>query len=370
MEFRWKRKMGIKSLNTFISKKAPSGVVDIEYNTLAGEKIAIDSNNWLYRYVSVLHKRLVFKDHTLPDYEESMLRLLRKEIVSCIRLFKNDGVIPVFIIDGAKDKIDKNECIQKRCQIKTSRQEQADNMLRCLESTKDDDSDSTAVAVVNATSDSTVVVVNATRDSTVAVVNDKTETTIEKYKNKLAYCFNMSPRYFELLQECCDIHGIECYVAEGEGEKECSRLCIENKVYAVLSTDTDNLAYGCPRLITKIFVDNSNKTKKCTMYYLDDILSSLQFTYTQFLEFCIMCGCDFNTNVPGIGPVKAYKLIQMYKTISSIPSTVADTSCLNYDVCRRIFSLSVNPMNDVSTESMNPMNDVSTEESTMIESRL
>ena len=32
-------------------------------------------------------------------------------------------------------------------------------------------------------------------------------------------------------------------------------------------------------------------------------------THEQFIDLCILCGCDYTTNIPGVGPVKAFKYI-------------------------------------------------------------
>lgn len=35
----------------------------------------------------------------------------------------------------------------------------------------------------------------------------------------------------------------------------------------------------------------------------------------QFIDLCILCGCDYTSNIRGIGPVKALSLIQKHGTI-------------------------------------------------------
>ncbi len=35
----------------------------------------------------------------------------------------------------------------------------------------------------------------------------------------------------------------------------------------------------------------------------------------QFVDFCILCGCDYVNNIRGIGPVKALQLIQKHGSI-------------------------------------------------------
>ena len=29
----------------------------------------------------------------------------------------------------------------------------------------------------------------------------------------------------------------------------------------------------------------------------------------QFIDLCILCGCDYTTNITGIGPIKAYQYL-------------------------------------------------------------
>ena len=43
---------------------------------------------------------------------------------------------------------------------------------------------------------------------------------------------------------------------------------------------------------------------------LSSILEELDLTYEQYIDFCILCGCDYTSKVPGIGPVKALKMIK------------------------------------------------------------
>ena len=38
----------------------------------------------------------------------------------------------------------------------------------------------------------------------------------------------------------------------------------------------------------------------------------------QFIDLCILCGCDYTTNIQGVGPVKAYKYIKDLKTIENV----------------------------------------------------
>ena len=38
----------------------------------------------------------------------------------------------------------------------------------------------------------------------------------------------------------------------------------------------------------------------------------------EFIDLCILCGCDYTTNIPGIGPIKAFKYIEECKNIEEV----------------------------------------------------
>lgn len=38
----------------------------------------------------------------------------------------------------------------------------------------------------------------------------------------------------------------------------------------------------------------------------------------QFIDLCILLGCDYCNNIRGIGPKKAFELIKQYKNIETI----------------------------------------------------
>jgi len=64
----------------------------------------------------------------------------------------------------------------------------------------------------------------------------------------------------------------------------------------------------------------------------------MELTSDEFLDFCIMCGTDYNDNIPGVGPVKAYALIKEYGSIEHIGrQTSLDISILNHIKSRELF---------------------------------
>ena len=138
---------------------------------------------------------------------------------------------------------------------------------------------------------------------------------------------------FETSKKLLDIAGIPWFDAVAEAETTCSDLCIRNKVDVVFSDDTDVLCYGAPIFVTKMnTADNTVVVVKHA-----SVLEKLGLTKEQFTDFCIMCGTDYNKNIPKIGPEKAYKLIKDFGDIDAIAASGIDVSVLNHKRVREIF---------------------------------
>ena len=50
----------------------------------------------------------------------------------------------------------------------------------------------------------------------------------------------------------------------------------------------------------------------------NQIIQDFNLNHNEFIEFCVLCGCDYCKSVPKIGNLTAFKLIQKYKTIENI----------------------------------------------------
>ena len=139
------------------------------------------------------------------------------------------------------------------------------------------------------------------------------------------------------LKELLTIYSIPFHVAKHEAEALCSSLCIIGKVDAVLSEDTDILAYGTPVFLYKL----NTLRETCQILELNKLLKALSMTKEQFRDFCIMCGTDYNTNVSKVGPVNSFKLLTEHKNIETVIDVLngkkKDTSVLKHELCKTIF---------------------------------
>ena len=47
-------------------------------------------------------------------------------------------------------------------------------------------------------------------------------------------------------------------------------------------------------------------------------LDGLKLSMPQFIDLCILCGCDYTDSIKGIGPITALKLIQEHGNIEGV----------------------------------------------------
>lgn len=158
------------------------------------------------------------------------------------------------------------------------------------------------------------------------------ENKIQQKRNQL---YQVSSKDFEEAKELFDILQVPYYTAPWEAEKMCSKLCFDGKVDAVLSEDTDVMAYKAPIFLSKI--DTSRDT--CISINYNKLLESLGLNEHQFLDLCIMCGTDYNSNIPRVGSKTSYKHILNHGNIDNIgENTNLDITILKHNRVRELFT--------------------------------
>ena len=87
-----------------------------------------------------------------------------------------------------------------------------------------------------------------------------------------------------------------------------------------MTKDTDVLACRVPIMLYDVDLG----TKEFTQIKIETILSGLELDEASWLDLCIMCGTDFNDNIPRIGPVTSLNYIKKYKPIEVIGKNVTN----------------------------------------------
>jgi len=173
----------------------------------------------------------------------------------------------------------------------------------------------------------------------VTTLEDKLKYSFEinKLKKKLIY---VTKENITDLKNLLDIMNIQYIQAEGEADPICGKLCKDKVIDMVLSDDMDLLLLSGANIVLRNFFVGNNKIY---CYDLTQILKELEFTHEQWIDFCILCGCDYCARIPGLGPKNAYKHIINYKSIDNmldfikIKYDVPDTFNTEYLNSRKIF---------------------------------
>jgi flap endonuclease-1 len=118
--------------------------------------------------------------------------------------------------------------------------------------------------------------------------------------------------------------GVPCVQAPSEGEAQAAFMNRKGDAWATVSQDYDALLFGAPRLIRNLTISGRRKLPGKPVYVdmepeavrLEEVLKELKVTREQLIDIGILLGTDFNPDgFRGIGPKKAYKIIQEYGTL-------------------------------------------------------
>ena len=134
---------------------------------------------------------------------------------------------------------------------------------------------------------------------------------IEKIKKKLIY---VTWQHNQELKEFLKLLGIPFIQAECEADAICAELVRRGEVDLVMSDDMDLLVDGTQILLRDFHINSYTVTE----YNVENILLNLGFTRRQWIDFCILCGCDYTKRIHGLGPQKAYSMIRELGTLPAV----------------------------------------------------
>lgn len=313
--------MGIKNLHNFLRKACPLIYTEIHLSKYAYKRVAIDTSIFMCRFKTTLGRQWL----------DAFLQLV------CV--LREHEIHPIFVYD-TKYPVEKEEERRNRTISRIKTKEKAELVSMAWETYKKLFQDQPECFGIEG-----VIPLDRERmpqelceyiyknwgecDSCRIIEVDN---SVEHMLNTL---LSIRTEDFELTRKLFDIVGVSYLAASGEAEATCAVLCRMGLVDAVLSEDTDVLNYKSPRFLHKL---NMNQNTIVEIEY-EDMLSRLGMTEDQFLDFCIMCGTDYNSNLFKIGPEKSFRLLKKYGSIEQIKihNPELDMTNLPYVRVREIF---------------------------------
>lgn len=308
--------MGIKNLLKFLAD-FPNVFEPIHISEYAFKKIAIDTSYYICNY------KAKFPED--PDVPESKYAWLAN-FISLVSVLRENEVHCIFVYDTGYPQ----EKIQERKSRVESKQKAEERIIKLEEAIEKyrltNEIDSILIDFQNRRK-ITAPYLNGVQSINIKAI----EFMVKKLRKQM---FSISKEDFLLTKQLFDILQIPYCNSHAEAETLCADLCIQGKVDAVLTADSDVLAYGVPVFLTKFITTDGT----CFRLKHETILNELKLTPESFLDFCITCGTDYNQNMFRIGPNKAYKLLIEHKNIETITEkTKLDTSILNHIRIRELF---------------------------------
>ncbi len=294
---------------------------EIHISEFAFKKVAIDTSLYMCKFKAIYGEKWI-------NAFLNLVACLRKNEVHCVFIY--DSGAPPDKAEERAERAEKREVLQKKV-------EELERSLEKYHDTKEIDQ------VLSDFYNKKIKKVSPTMNKSLLKKTDSIggeridmDLVEEWIGNTRKQILNITPEDFQLTKDLFIILNVPFYQAPLEAEKFCSDLCRRGVIDAVLSEDTDVLAYGAPIFLSKI--DTAKEI--CVQINYEEVLKELELTKEKFLDLCIMCGCDYNKNMLKVGPETAFKYIKKYGSIEDIgKNTNHDTSVLRFERVRELFTI-------------------------------
>ena len=283
--------MGIKNLRVILNQHCKNARNIRKLNVYSGMKIAIDLSIFLYKYL-----------YNNNDHIEGLTRLI-------LRLLKNQ-ITPLFVFDGSPPE-EKNITLQERKEKKEILNIKKTIYEYSISANKSNIDDFKAnINNIIVSKNNNFKIDDIEIKELYEKSKEELEYECEKIKRKIIYVTNY---HIESSKKLFDLFGIPYIHENCEAESLMSILSRNNIVQACITEDMDSLPCGTTLLLRNFSADKSFVEEYC----LDGILSNLEITLDEFIDVCILCGCDYTEKINLLGPVSALSIIKKYKNIEA-----------------------------------------------------
>lgn len=260
--------MGIKGLTKLIQQCAEGSFKEGQMKSYFGRIIALDATMALYQFLIAIR----FGDQgNLMNDEGETTSHINGFFYRTIRMMEN-GVKPIWIFDGKPPDFKAEELAKRR-----EKREKAQQELKEAEEAGD------------------------------------TERVVAMQKRTV----KVNKSHIEDVQKLLTLMGVPWYAAPGEAEAQASRMCAQGVVYGTGTEDMDALTFGTTKLVRHL-TESAARKKPVLEFDLQKVLNGMGINMDQFIDICILCGCDYCPSIKGIGPKKAIDFIKKWKNIEGV----------------------------------------------------
>ncbi|KAL3801628.1 hypothetical protein HJC23_013133 [Cyclotella cryptica] len=265
--------MGIKSLAKLLSDESPASLREVPLSSLQGRKLAIDASMAIYQFL------IAVRSAGASGNAAMMLTNAEGETTSHVQgifnrtiRFLSEGIRPVYVFDGKPPQFKSGELLKRR-----EKRIKAEEALKAAEEKGD-----------------------------VKEQDKQSKRLVRAGQKENEDCVRL-----------LGLMGVPVIRAPCEAEAQAAALARSGKVYAAATEDMDALTFRSPVLIRKMTFANASKSDVQQISY-DKAIEGLELTHDQFVDLCILLGCDYCDTIKGIGPKTALKLIREHGCIENI----------------------------------------------------
>jgi len=260
--------MGILGLSKLIADVAPAAIKENEIKNYFGRKVAIDASMSLYQFLIAVRQD---GGAQLTNESGETTSHLMGMFYRTIRMVDN-GIKPVYVFDGKPPQMKAGE-LEKR-------KEKRDEAQAALDKAKE-------------------------------------EGNMEEVDKQNRRLVKVTKEHVADVKVLLKHMGIPYVDAPCEAEAQCAELVKSGKVYAAGTEDMDALTFGTSVLLRHLTFSEARKMP-IKEFHVASVLEGMEIDQDQFVDLCILLGCDYVDKIKGIGPKKAIELIKKHKSIEKI----------------------------------------------------
>mmetsp|Transcript_16390 Transcript_16390/g.28773 ORF Transcript_16390/g.28773 Transcript_16390/m.28773 type:complete len:498 (-) Transcript_16390:189-1682(-) len=263
--------MGIKQLGKFLKTNAPLAMNSHHCaHEYKDKTVAIDASPCLYQCMTAMGDTPVGVTPGSEADTSHILGFLRRTV----RLLEL-GIKPIFVFDGDAPEMKKNHVLTHREKLRAKSREQ-------LEEAK------------------------ASGDG-------------EAVKRHSARLVKTTQRHNDEVMELLGFMGVPAVQAPGEAECLCAALASFGKADAAATEDMDALVFGAPILLRNLHRGASTSQIPLVQEIsLEVVLGALEFSQPEFMDFCILAGCDYLGTISRVGIMTAHQFVKKHRSIEAI----------------------------------------------------
>ncbi|KAF8247734.1 flap endonuclease-like protein 1 [Wilcoxina mikolae CBS 423.85] len=265
--------MGIKGLYQVISDNAPDAIKNSDIKQHFGRKVAIDASMSIYQFLIAVRSE---GQQLMSESGETTSHLMGM-FYRTLRMVDN-GIKPLYVFDGKPPTLKSGELAKR-----VARKAQAE------------------AGHAEAKETGTAEEIEKFARRTVRVTREQNDDCKQLLK----------------------FMGIPYVEAPCEAEAQCAALAKAGLVFAAASEDMDTLCFEAPILLRHLTFSEQRK-EPIQEIHLEKAMEGLGFTREQFIDLCILLGCDYADTIPKVGPTTALKMIREHKTIEKVLENLGD----------------------------------------------